>query len=247
MWYNGMNEGNRRRQREWYARRIGTIYGDFEVADVVYDDVARQQVWTLRCTKCGSTRITRNGEDYRKGRNKGVCKACLHGGRAISNFVPQSTLRKRKHGLSSSRIYSIWRGMIYRCENESATNYKYYGLRGISVCEEWHDVETFCEWALSNGYSDDLTIDRIDNDGNYEPSNCRWVTYRRQSNNRRFKKYEIDGVERTLLEWCTKYCIYPQTVRYRMNVKGMSLKDALTKGRYSDIDMSYLETRKHRF
>jgi len=93
--------------------------------------------------------------------------------------------RLLKHGFSCTRIHRCWDRMIQRCHNPKHKAYFYYGERGISVCDEWRNASIFIEWALANGYSDSLTLDRINNDGNYEPSNCRWVDMKTQAINRR--------------------------------------------------------------
>lgn len=93
--------------------------------------------------------------------------------------------RRKIHGGSKTRLYNIWYGMKNRCLVETHTAYKYYGGRGISICDEWLDFTKFCDWALSNGYSDGFEIDRINNDSGYEPSNCRWVTHAENMKNLR--------------------------------------------------------------
>lgn len=89
------------------------------------------------------------------------------------------------HGGSGSRLYRIWQAMRDRTQNPRASRFSYYGGRGIAVCPQWEDFKVFRDWALSNGYASNLSIDRIDNDGDYEPANCRWATQQQQVQNRR--------------------------------------------------------------
>jgi hypothetical protein len=98
-----------------------------------------------------------------------------------------------KHGLRSTRLYTTWSDIKRRTLNPKHKSYQNYGGRGITICEEWLDIHNFYKWALSNGYSDELSIDRIDNDGNYCPENCRWVTPTIQIRNQRIRKTNTSG------------------------------------------------------
>ena len=108
-----------------------------------------------------------------------------------------------KHGMGRTRLAGIWRNMRYRCENLNSTNADRYAKRGIEICKEWsNSFEAFAEWALANGYSDELTIDRIDNNGDYEPNNCHWVTVKEQGSNKRNNVWLThNGETHILSEW----------------------------------------------
>ena len=116
-------------------------------------------------------------------------KKIVAGGHLVSGDTKSCGCLRIKHGMRNTRLYSIWHGMKERCYNTKHKFYKHYGGRGIKVCEEWkNDFQTFADWALSHGYADNLTIDRIDVNGNYEPSNCQWATNAEQQRNKRNSK-----------------------------------------------------------
>lgn len=121
------------------------------------------------------------------GKVKNVCACNLLNGSSKSCGCLNRELTKERstiHGKSRSRIYRIWRNMQTRCENKKHLQFKNYGGRGISVCLAWHNSMAFIQWAMSHGYKDDLTIDRINNDGNYEPANCHWIPLKDQAKNK---------------------------------------------------------------
>lgn len=123
-----------------------------------------------------------------------------------------------KHGKSYTRLYRIWGGMKDRCCNKKDKSYHYYGGRGIKICDEWmHDFMNFHNWAVTHGYRDDLSIDRIDNDGNYEPDNCRWVTMKEQVKNKRYSNkghlITYGGKTQNIKEWSIELGIPYRTVQ----------------------------------
>ena len=133
------------------------------------------------------------------------------------------------HRMSNTRLHQIWRGMKRRCNSTTYDGYKYYGGRGIKVCEEWRNsFQAFYDWSISNGYTDELTIDRINVNGNYEPSNCRWTTMKVQANNRTDNHVvTINGQSKTLTEWADVYGIKQDTMYHRIN-RGWTAERALT-------------------
>lgn len=121
------------------------------------------------------------------------------------------------HGMTKTRLFKIWNGMKDRCYLKSHPHYKDYGGRGIIVCDKWKsDFLTFKSWAYSNGYTDELTIDRIDVNGNYSPDNCRWVTRAEQLSNTRHNRFVVyDGVRYTFAQLARKYSIPKSTISWR--------------------------------
>lgn len=123
------------------------------------------------------------------------------------------------HGGKKERLYMVWCTMKQRCLNPNNKQYAYYGARGITICEEWmHDYSVFRKWSLENGYEDNgkLSIDRINNDGNYEPENCRWVDRITQANNQSTNVIiSYNGKTQTLRQWSRETGISAHTLYYR--------------------------------
>ena len=130
-----------------------------------------------------------------------------------------------KHGLyrDNAALFNVWQTMKSRCENPNRTKYKDYGGRGIKVCDEWHEASKFVLWALSHGYRKGLQLDRVDNDGDYCPENCRFVTPKENSRNRRnTKRLTVNGETKTIVEWCEQLGANQYTVYYWIREKGIT-------------------------
>ena len=138
-----------------------------------------------------------------------------------------------RHSKSHTKLYRVWTGIKSRCYNKNTPNYKDYGNRGITVCEEWlKDFQEFYDWAMNNGYHDGLQIDRIDNNKGYSPNNCRFVTPKKNSNNRRNTIHvTLNNITKTLSEWCYILNINYCTAYKRINNYHWSIEKALNYGR----------------
>lgn len=168
------------------------------------------------------------------------CQQCSNQEKA--NKKPRLT-----HGGSNTRLHTIWTNMRRRCQSPNDACYPDYGGRGISVCSEWADFATFRTWALGNGYEAHLTIDRRDNNGNYEPSNCHWIGRKAQNRNRRDNiRYEWRGKQMLLSEIAEITGLPYSLIKQRVRRDGWQLERAATtppgtrwqhEGRYNDIGL----------
>lgn len=173
----------------------GQRFGVLTIINRAENSNSGKPKWLCRC-ECGNT--------------KTLCRTHL-----TIHKNEKCTCNRHMHGLSRTRLYYIWQGMIRRCHNPNAKDYRHYGARGISVCNEWkEDFTIFRAWAFDNGYGDELSIDRIDGDGNYEPSNCRWATKGVQTTNRKTSVIiEHDGKTMCLKELAETIKVPYSTVR----------------------------------
>ena len=150
----------------------------------------------------------------------------------LAEFKKNANNDKVFHGMSDTRIYHIWATMKSRCNNATSENYKHYGGRGIKVCDEWNNKNgfwNFYNWAIRHGYNDDLTIDRIDVNGNNEPDNCRWATFKEQAENRREgRKMMITYHNKTMSikAWADHLGISEYVIRQRLK-RDWSIEKAL--------------------
>lgn len=135
--------------------------------------------------------------------------------------------RSTTHGKSKTRLYMIWFKMKARCRNPKIPTYKWYGGKGVSVCDEWQEFQPFYDWSMANGYTEKLTIDRIDVNGNYEPSNCRWVDMKTQMNNTTSNVLvTYNGKTQTISQWADELNINVKTLYTRFE-RGFSVERAL--------------------
>lgn len=162
--------------------------------------------WLCRCD-CGNEIITQ-GYSLKNGHTKS-CGCLNREMRVIANT---------KHGKHGTRIYKSWESMKARCYNNNDKKFPRYGGRGITVCDEWrNDFQVFYDWAISHGYKEGLTIDRINNDGNYCPENCRWVGLNEQANNKSTNQFlTYNGETKTIAEWSRERGIRYETLRQRI-------------------------------
>lgn len=181
-----------------------------------YDFKNARARWLCQCD-CGKQKIVYSSD--LRSHNVKSCGCLLH-----------KKISKIKSDNSTKRLHYIYYNIKQRCYNEKNPAYKYYGGKGITMCNEWlNDINTFCKWAIEKGYSDNLTIERIDVNGNYEPDNCKWITKTQQGYNKNNSVlYTINNQTKCLSEWCKIYDIDYHVVYKRLK-RGNPIELALTK------------------
>lgn len=183
------------------GERFGRLITVSRVDDYISPKGKHQKRWKCICD-CGNETVALASH-----LNQGQKTSC---GCKVKEIA--SALHKT-HNESRSRLYDIWHTMKQRCQNPNAHAYERYGDKNITVCSEWLDYKTFAQWARSNGYADDLTLDRVDGTKGYCPENCRWVTYKEQARNRKSNHLIIfQDKEMTISEFCELTGISRHTV-----------------------------------
>ena len=195
----------------------GQTFGRLTVLKRAENSPSGRSRWLCQC-ECGNTCI--------------VHSTSLHSGNTRSCGCLKAEVSREKattHGMSGTSLFNVWCAMHSRCLNKNNHSYGNYGGRGIRMCDEWMDSSTFFDWALANGYKEGLTIERIDVNGNYEPSNCKWITKAEQARNKTNSRiFEVDGVSASLAQLCENYNIDYSTVYQRITKLGWEPKRALT-------------------
>ena len=199
---------------------IDQRFGKIVVVERLPMNAHHEAEWKCMCD-CGNEHISTSYNLTHGATTK--CKKCK-----IELIAQKNTT----HGQQPRKMFNAYVNMKTRCYNPNYHLYKNYGGKGIKICDEWlgkNGFINFREWSFKNGYKDELSIDRINNNGNYEPNNCRWVTMREQQNNRTNNHLvTIEGKTQTLAEWCRYYGIKYANVMARI-CNGWSEYDALTK------------------
>lgn len=195
----------------------GMIFGDLEVIEVSDRDKWNNMMYNCKC-KCGNYKVIRASDLTRGHTTSCGCK------------ISKANKSRSTHNKTNTRLYRIWAGMKTRCHNDNDKGYINYGGRGIKICNEWSDdFEKFYSWAITHGYKSNLSIDRINNDGNYEPNNCRWVTSEVQGNNKSNNKYiTYNGQTKSIMDWAEIIKIPYPTLWNRLYKYNWTIEQALT-------------------
>ena len=205
---------------EWIDKRFGRL----AVTDFVHAEApTRGWLWVCKCD-CGNIKVLRPSE-VKSGKIRSC--GCLH-----DEVCSKKATKFVNRVVDHKRLYSIYNGIKKRCYRPEEPRYKDYGARGIRMADEWLDstsgFDRFVEWSMVNGYTDEMTIDRIDVDGNYEPANCRWLPLPEQALNKRDTLWvEYKGERVQLLTLCNRFGVSYDTVHNRIYSLGWSVEAAV--------------------
>ena len=194
------------------GQRVGRLTVVEACENYVSKTGRKYSAWLCRCD-CGNYKKVLTINIRQKTVRSCGCLAKKVHSQSVQKAIKAST----KHGDTGSRLYQIWAAMKRRCYNPNTAYYEIYGGRGVTVCESWQNYVPFKEWAYSVGYTDTLTLDRIDCDGDYTPNNCRWISIQEQQRNRRNnRRYEYNGNYYTVQEIAAMTGLKPRTVQGRI-------------------------------
>ena len=193
--------------RDLTGQKFGRLTVLRQAPDKIKPSGAHSKMWECKCD-CGNIKI--------------ISRSSLVSGDTVScgcYHKEHTHNKKKKHGLTNTKLYTKWSGIVQRCTNPNAIHYDMYGGRGITICDEWrNDFYSFYSWSIENGYKDGLTIDRIDNNKGYYPENCRWTELETQANNTRRNHYiTYNNETKTLTQWARLLNVNVETLRYRVN------------------------------
>lgn len=198
----------------------GKQFGEWTVLELCGKNKYMERLWKCKCS-CGA--IAEVTSRSLIGGYSKSCRNCAY---------KKNGENQKKHGMSRSRVYKIYNGMLNRCYNKNNYTFEHYGGRGITVCDEWmgeYGFKNFYEWSLENGYEPTLTIDRIDVNGNYEPNNCRWADAKTQANNKRNNiNITYNGKSQTLAQWSKELEINFYTLYARIEKRNWNIERAFT-------------------
>ena len=193
--------------RDLTGQKFGRLTVLRQAPDKIKPSGAHSKMWECKCD-CGNIKI--------------ISRSSLVSGDTVScgcYHKEHAHDYGKKHGLTNTKLYTKWSGIVQRCTNPNAIHYDMYGGRGITICDEWrNDFYSFYSWSIENGYKDGLTIDRIANNKGYYPENCRWTDLETQANNTRRNHYiTYNNETKTLTQWARLLNVNVETLRYRVN------------------------------
>lgn len=212
-----------------YCDLTGRVFGRLTCIEYAGPYVHKGSLWKCRCV-CGEEVIVQQ-----RHLSSGHTQSC--------GCLQKERIRNASitHGLSRndgkvSRLYSVWVGIKNRCFRVKSSDYKHYGGRGITICSEWLEYKPFHDWAIAAGYKEGLSIDRINNDGNYDPANCRWVPMEKQFDNRRSSHFiTFNGETKTVTGWAKSTGISRSAINSRLR-RGWAAEEVLVKHCKEDGD-----------